>query len=119
MWLKKLRAKRARKAAVAAESVAGSVDSGIVPPTSIAPINDVVLARPAARQATDHLGMQGYAPSVRVSRNRIRCEGCRELVKPGVRHICIYNAHHHLDTLTIEERLVLIAQLKALGVKPN
>lgn len=115
MWLKKLAPKRKRKETVAA----AAIDAGVVPPTNVIPLNDVVLARAAVRDAAGHMGMQGYRPILAISRNRSRCEGCRELVKPGVRHICIYNAHHHLDTLTPEERSVLIEQLKSLGVKTS
>lgn len=115
MWLKKLAPKRKRKDTVAA----GAIDAGVVPPSNIIPLNDVVLARAAVRDTAGHMGMQGYRPIIGISRNRSRCEGCRELVKPGIRHICIYNAHHHLDTLTPEERSVLIEQLKSLGVKTS
>lgn len=115
MFFKKLRAKHPRKAKVAADSVSG----GIVPANNVIPLNDVVLSRAAVRDTAGHMGMQGYRPIIGISRNRSRCEGCRELVKPGVRHICIYNAHHHLDTLTPDERSVLIEQLKSLGVKTS
>lgn len=119
VWLKKLAPKRKRKEKVAAESVSGAIDAGVVPPTNVVPLNDVILARAAVRESAGHVGMQGYRPIIGISRNRARCEGCREVVKPGIRHICIYNAHHHIDTLTAEERSMLIEQLKLLGVKTS
>jgi len=118
MLFKKLRPRRQKKATVAADSISGSAyDTSITPPT--APLNDVVLSRAAVRDTAGQVGMQGYRPIIGISRNRSRCEGCKDLVKPGVRHICIHNAHHHLDTLTPEEREMLIDQLQALGVKTN
>ncbi len=86
-----------------------SYDASLTPDV-VAP---VAISRPARRADTSHLGIQGYAPRVAVSNNRNRCEGCKELVKPNVRHICLYNAHHHLDTLTEEERDRVIEQLTA------
>lgn len=118
MFFKKLRTRRKKAASVVSTALAHSAHDALLA-QPIAPINDVVLARPAARDKVGHLGMQGAPPIVGVSKNRKRCEGCKELVKPGVRHICIHNAHHHLDTLTPEERSALIEQLKSLGVKPS
>lgn len=105
---KKANSSRAVEAAVDVLSVAP-----IPPVAAVAP--GIVATAPARR--SNHIGMQGYAPGVTISRNRTRCEGCKELVFRDVRHICIYNAHHHLDSLTDAERQSLIAQLKALNVK--
>lgn len=117
MLFKKLRAKKPRKERIASSSVTGVVNDGLV----TGPVNDVAFARQIeqARHRDGHLGMQGYPPIIGISRNRQRCDGCKELVRFGVRHICIYNAHHHLDTLTAEERLSLMDQLRNLGVKAN
>jgi hypothetical protein len=61
--------------------------------------------------------MQGYAPTVTVSKNRHgkKCI-CGRRVYRGVRHICIYNAEHHIESLTREERAALIDDLRALGI---
>lgn len=83
-------------------------------PSVVAPS---VITRPQHQAQGSHLGMHGYAPRVAVSKNRKRCEGCKELVKPNVRHICLYNAHHHLDTLTDEERDTVVKQLTAARKK--
>ena len=61
--------------------------------------------------------IQGYAPSVKVSRRRhgTKCK-CGRKVLRDVRHICIYNAEHHIESLTREERAQLIDELRALGI---
>lgn len=89
-----------------------------VPVSSVVPIPSITATTPAQRGGG--IGIQGSRPIVTVSRNRTRCDGgCGELVFRDVRHICIYNAHHHLDSLTTAERDHLIRQLQALGVKPS
>jgi len=85
-------------------------------PEVLSLIEPAAAVRPLEQHAKGGIGMVGYAPIVRVSKNRVRCEGCKELVFAGVRHICIWNAQHHIDTLTAAERDKLIADLKALGV---
>ena len=107
--------KRKPKAKIAATAVASRIaNDPIVPVAPLTPVNDMILSRPVSRHIEGHLGMQGYAPNVRVSRSRKRCEGCKEQVFSGVRHICIYNAECHLDTLTPDERQKLLSQLTAL-----
>lgn len=109
MWFKKLRAKRARKAKVAADTMSGSAyEISTTPP--LAAISAVVLPRAAARDVS-HIGMQGYAPIVRVSKNRRYCEFCTDRVLAGVRHVCWGNVEHHLSTLSTEERSRIMAQL--------
>lgn len=90
-----------------------SYDASLIPDV-VAPI---AITRPARLADTSHLGMQGYAPKVAVSKNRTRCEGCKVLVHPNVRHICLYNAHIHLDTLTETERETVMQQLTAARKK--
>jgi hypothetical protein len=84
----------------------GSVTSPVAPSALVAPAITI-----------EQLSLRGSRPIVTVSKARALCEGCKEPVRAGVRHICLWNAHHHIDTLTAEERTRLIAQLKALGVK--
>lgn len=60
------------------------------------------------------VGMQGYAPTVTVSKNRhgTKCQ-CGDVVLTGVRHVCMHNAHNYLDSLTREEYYKVITQLRA------
>lgn len=113
MWLKKLAAKvtkgRKRKAKIASATIAGTAyEASITPP--LAAISAVVLPQAAAR-SVGHIGMQGYAPIVRISKNRRYCEFCQERVLPTVRHVCWGNVEHHMHTLTHEERTRIMAQL--------
>jgi hypothetical protein len=106
---KKLRARLKRKEKAAASTLSGSAyEVTTIPP--LAAISAVVLPQAAAR-AADHIGMQGYAPIVRVSRNRRYCEFCLDRVLPAVRHVCWGNAEHHLTTLTAEETTRIMEQL--------
>lgn len=108
MWLKKLMPKRRRKAI--ASTAASAIETQPFIPLAV--ITDVVLPQPAARQASDHLGMQGYAPRITISKNRRYCEYCAERVVGGARHVCWGNAEHHMHTLTHEERVRIMAQLE-------
>jgi hypothetical protein len=94
---------------------AAEVVSGLPMDSPVHHLNPAAIVA-LARDRSGAMGMEGAPPIVTVSRNRTRCEGCKKLVFKGVRHICIYNAHHHLDTLTHEEREQLIAELTALKV---
>jgi hypothetical protein len=106
---KKLRARFTRKAKVAADTLTGSAYevTTVVP---LAAISAVVLPHAATRDVS-HVGMQGYAPILRISQNRRYCEFCRERVVPAVRHVCWGNVEHHLTTLTAEERTRIMEQL--------
>jgi hypothetical protein len=105
---KKLRARR-KKAKVAADTMSGSAyESTFTPP--LAAITAAVLPQAAARDVS-HIGMQGYAPIVRISKNRRYCEFCLERVLPAIRHVCWGNVEHHLHTLTNDERTRIMAQL--------
>lgn len=110
MGLFKRKPKKVRAASAAID--ASQVDVWYVFPAG--PLDNVMtVSRPEKQAQGSHLGMQGYAPRIAVSKNRQRCEGCKELVLPNVRHICLYNAHIHLDTLTETEREIVIQQLTA------
>jgi len=106
---KKIRARFKRKAQVAAETLTGSAYevTTVVP---LAAISAVVLPQAAARDVS-HVGMQGYAPILRISQNRRYCEFCRERVVAAVRHVCWGNVEHHLETITAEDRVRIMAQL--------
>jgi hypothetical protein len=112
--VKLLKGRGKTKKVAAASSALSGTPSDIL--TAAPPAAALVVGQHTERRREGHLGMQGYAPGVFVSRNRIRCEGCKALVFASTRHICIYNAHHHIGTLTAAERDQLIADLKALGV---
>lgn len=60
--------------------------------------------------------IQGYAPIVFITERPYgtRCT-CRRLVLRDVRHICIYNAHHHMESLSTEERMHLIWDLDRMA----
>jgi len=114
VFFKKLRAKSKRKAKVAADTMSGSAyEASVTPP--LAAISAVVLPQAAARDVS-HIGMQGYAPILRVSKNRRYCEFCMERVLPSVRHVCWGNVENHMTTLTTEERTRIMAQL---ALKPK
>lgn len=116
MWLKKLVARRRKPAAVAAASVSAPFEAPIIP---LAAITDVVLPQPAQRDRAGHLGMQGYAPIVKISKNRRYCEFCAERVLSGVMHICWGNVEHHMHRLTSEDRTRILAQLASKPRKPT
>lgn len=105
---KKLRVRR-KKAKVAADTMSGSAyEGGFTPP--LAAISVAVLPQAATRDVS-HVGMQGYAPIVRISKNRRYCEFCMERVLPALRHVCWGNAEHQMHTLTNDERVRIMAQL--------
>ena len=100
-----------------ASAVASALDGTAPFNPSPAAFVPIALVAPLPAVTIEQLSVRGHRPIVTVSKARALCEGCKEPVKAGVRHICLWNAHHHIDTLTAEERTRLIAQLKALGVK--
>jgi hypothetical protein len=98
---------------VAADIVHHEPAQGIVIgiPTAVAP--GVVAEAPKERKQMEaHVGMVGYAPHVTVTkaRNGMRCK-CGEVVVHSVRHVCMYNAHNHIDSMTEAERVRVIRQL--------
>lgn len=120
----KPRAKRRPEVTVA------SVVSGLPTDAVVHQLNPARAVEPVERTKDGTLAMQGHAPIVKISRGRRRCEGCGKRVYKrgdmvagkfmhGKRHICPWNAHNYLDTLTAEERLQLIEDLKALGIKED
>lgn len=92
--------------------------SGIVPTDSVvSPVDPAAVVQTLWRKGGT-LSMQGYPPTVTVSRNRhgTRCD-CGEVVLQGVRHVCMYNAEHYLGRMTREEYHRVIAQLRNRLVK--
>jgi hypothetical protein len=109
MGLFKRRAKTPKTTAVSRALAGNPADVLTVPPPAAA----LIVGQFSERRRDGHVGMQGYAPVLAVSRNRQRCEGCKQPVRAGARHICIHNAQYHLDSLTAQERLQLMAELEA------
>lgn len=124
------RKKKAAKPAAAAAAVVSGIPAD--PTAAIATTPAVVRALRENRGGG--VAMEGHAPTVKVTHKRTHCDdltdeerelgvprrsGCGRPVYKSQRHICIYNAHHHLATLTARERDQLIADLKALGVKDS
>lgn len=97
----------------------GTPASGIavVVPTAVAP-GIVAEAPKEAKQQVGNIGMVGYAPIVSVTKNRHgkKCR-CGEVVLRGVRHICMFNADHHLHDITDEERAKVMAQITEANAK--
>lgn len=106
--LRWMRAKRKSKTEVVAERF--TPKSELFPGPALSVVPTVEQTQGIQRvQAT--LGMQGYAPTVSISKNRRYCEFCAERVLPSMLHVCWGNAEHHMHTLTAQDRARIMAQL--------
>lgn len=105
---KKLRARRKKAKVVSDTMSGGAYEASFTPPLAV--ISAAVLPQ-AAKRDVSHVGMQGYAPILRISVNRRYCEFCLERVLSDRRHVCWGNVEHHMTTLTNEERIQIMEQL--------
>jgi hypothetical protein len=116
MWWPFRKRKRPEAIQRAVETTASTAMSAL-PTEALVNVVDPTAVVQALRRQSENIGLQGAPPIVTVSKNRhgTRC-ACGDVVLRFVRHICMYNAEYHLDTMTAAERAHVVAQLRAAGV---